>query len=124
MTKFKVLEKNQTFLNYVGILQDHSSNPTKKLLTFFSGYYIFISQSIGLIISAAFIFKYQSTDITASLSALKVCVAVAQCAGMFLGIKNKVNEINALQDELQKIDNKGISIFPKAVITYSSIIFK
>lgn len=109
MAKFEVLKKSQIFLNFVGIYLDDSSKPTHGFLAFLAGYYIFISQFIGLIASAAFILKYP-TDIKACLGALKVCVAVTQCAGMFMGIKNNTMKTKALQDEFQDIVNEGISI--------------
>lgn len=109
MTKFKVLRKNEMFLNLVGIYLDPSSKPTNRFLEFIARHYIFISLLNGFIISAAFILKYPS-DIKASMGALKVCVGVIQCAGMFLGVKNKVMTAKTLQDEFQEIVNEGISI--------------
>lgn len=106
MATFKVLKKNETFLNFVGIYLNDLSKPTNKFYAFLAGYYIFISQLIGLIVSAAFILQYPS-DIKASLGALKVSVSVIQCAGMFLGVKYNVTKIKALQDEFQGIVNKG-----------------
>ena len=111
MEKFKVLKRNQTLLNRMGIHLDQSTNPTCGLFTFFLDYHVPISQIIGLIISAAFILKYPS-NIKPALSALKICVAVTQCAGMFFGVRMKVIKAKAFQDELQQIVNNGISIFP------------
>lgn len=106
MTKFKVLRKNEMFLNFVGIYLDPSSKPTNRFLAFFVRHYILISQLNGFLISAAFILKYPS-DIKASMGALKVCVGVCQCAGMFLGVKNKLMKTKALQGEFQEIVDKG-----------------
>lgn len=110
MAKIEVLKKNQTFLKYVGIFLDQPSNPTENLLTFLFGYYLPFTMFVAFIMSAAFIIKYPS-DITPSLMAFQVCVAVIQCGGMFMGVKNRLIETKAVRDELQEIVDNGESIF-------------
>lgn len=109
LAKFKVLKKNEAFLNRISIHLDASSNPTNNCLALLTGYYILIVMLIGLIISGAPIFTYLS-DIKSVLGALKICIAVIQCGGIFFGVKLKVTETKALQSELQQIVNSGISI--------------
>ena len=110
MAKFKVLKKNQIFLDLIGIHLDPPTNPTWGFFTYFLNYHIPISQIICFIISFAFLVKYPN-EIKPALSAVKICVAMSQCAGMFLGVRMKVIKAKALQDELQQIVNKGRSIF-------------
>lgn len=110
MEKFKVLQRNQKFLNRIGIHLDGGTNSTYDIFTYFLDYHVPISQIMGLIISAAFIWKYP-TEIKPALGALKICIAVSQCAGMFLGVRSKVKTMTALQNVLQEIVDKGISIF-------------
>ena len=110
MAKIKVLAKNQTFLKYLGIFLDQSSNPTEKFFMFLFGYYLPFTMFVAFIMSAAFIIKYP-TDITPSLMAFQVCVAVIQCGGMFMGVKNRLIETKAVRDELQEIVDNGKSIF-------------
>lgn len=109
MEKFKVLKSNRIFLNQIGISLDNSNNPTCGFSTFFFNYHVLISQVIGFIISAAFIWK-NSNDIKPVLNASKICIAVTQCGGMCLGVRLKVFEAKAFQRELQQIVNKGITI--------------
>lgn len=106
MVKIKVLKKNQTFLNYVGIYLDQSLKPTENIFMFLFGYYLPFTMFIALIMSAAFIIKYP-TDITPSLMAFQVCVAVIQCGGMFMGVKNRLTETKAVRIELQEIVDNG-----------------
>lgn len=110
MAKFKVLKKNEAFLNRIGIHLDGSANPTNKFLAFLTGHYILIIMFIGILICGARIYLYP-TDIKSVLGALKICIAVIQCGGTFFGIRMKVIETKALQSELQQFVNTGISIF-------------
>lgn len=109
MTKIKVLKKNEAFLNYLGIYLDQSSNPTENIFMFLFGYYLPFTMFVALIMSAAFIIKYP-TDVAPSLMAFQVCVAVVQCGGMFMGVKNRLIETKAVRDELQEIVDNGKSI--------------
>lgn len=106
MAKFKVLKKNQIFLNRIGIHLDRPTNATCGFFTFFLNNHIPISQIVCFIISFAFIVKYPN-EIKPALSAVKICVAMSQCAGMFLGVRMKVIKAKALQDELQQIVDRG-----------------
>lgn len=120
MAKFKVLKNSQKYLDYVGISLDRSINPTSKnIFKLLTGYYVLIVSAIGLVISAAFIRKYPS-KVKPALGALKICIGVSQCMGMFLSIKMKTITIKALQNEFQQIVDAGISIFATSFFFFLS----
>lgn len=109
MAKFKVLQKNQTFLDRVGISLDRSTNPTNKFFSVLLASYVPIEMFIGLITSAAFVLKYPY-NIKPALGALKIAVAAVQAGGMFSSLRLKMTKTKALQSELQAIVDKGESL--------------
>ena len=117
MAKFKVLKINQTLLSLMGIYMDRSTHDTDTI--FFSSY-ITITLFTAFMTSVAFILKNPS-DIKPALGALKVCIGAIQLAGMFFGNRSQVNKMSALQNELQEIVNKGISIIRKPNKTKKSL---
>lgn len=108
MAKFKVLKTNQTLLSRVGIYLDRSI-PSTNVSLFLCTHYTPVAIFIAFTISIAFVFKNPS-EIELCLRALEVCTGAIQLTGIFFGFKMQVNKMNALQSELQKIVNKGITI--------------
>lgn len=108
MAKFKVLKYSQAYMTRLGIYSNRLNEPTNEFFkTNWLSYYMPIMMSVGFTASVAFVLKYP-TDIKPALGALKIGIAAAQCAGMFVGIGIKMIKVKALHLELQRIVDKGI----------------
>lgn len=106
MVKFKVLKNNLKYMTHLGIYSDNLTEPTNEFFESISSYYVLISIILAFTASAVFILK-NSSDVKPSLGAMKICVGVVQCGGMFLGIGLKMIKVKALHLKLQSIVDEG-----------------
>lgn len=106
MAKFKVLKNNQKYMTHLGIYSNNLTKPTNEFFNSIISYYFVTLMAVTLAASVAFILKNPS-DVKPSLGALKICFAVFQCVGMFLGIGLKMIKVKNLHLELQGIVDEG-----------------
>lgn len=102
MSKFKVLETNQIFMNWLGIREYRLNEPTNEFFTSFLPYYdLFISVSfVFASISFSYIHWPQMDIVCES------CIVVlsgSQVSGMFFSFGMKMKEIKAVHLQLQGI---------------------
>lgn len=110
MAKFKVLKVNQTYMSWLGLYSYSLTEPTNEFFKSIGSYYNLISMVALFVTSCVFIYKNYSTDITAAMNAIKVCVSTVQWVGIFIGLGLNMIKIKSLHCELQQVVDEGISV--------------
>lgn len=107
MSKFKVLQCNQSLMAKLGIHSYRLNVPTNEFLKSPAFLILFILSVFSIASSAAFVYK-NYCQFEAALQSIFVIIAGIQCGGMYLSVGLKMKEVKILQIELQNIVDEGI----------------
>lgn len=117
MSKFKVLEYNQSVMARIGIHSHHLYTPTNDFFKTFVSLYILFTITFFIFGSIVFIcINWPQYDIISE--PCLIAVGCVQVGGMFLGIGLKMKKVKQLHLRLQEMMDES------TIITISFIIHK
>lgn len=103
MVKIEVLKSNQFYMSKLDVYSRDLTKPSKNVYKSFGIYYITFAMLATFYTSWLFIRENWSTNVKASLDAVKIIFAGIQCIGIFLNIGFKMNDTRVFHRRLQEI---------------------
>lgn len=110
MVILKVLERNQYFMEKLGIYSYNLTEPTNEFFRSFAMYHIFLFTVVACYLISTTIFLYKNVvDFGDALDPCFLIIGGAQLGGMYVCTGLNMSKIKAVHLKLQQIVNQSIS---------------